>query len=495
MKIGFAKSEIIAAIKIPVPAPGDKPLPEVSFTDRERKLLNISDKMVRQLVNAARGHQRVVVQPLELAVLYGEEGGRPFAWLAFDLCEEGFKTLDAMREPLVKKLDIPADRILVTYTHAHMGFSYDLPKLQEIILSTVQKARESMAEAEMGMLNLFVPSRRLVINRRVAVEGIGSHTLIFNDDCNIKEDSFDATGQVAEWIKDLGGAPRDFVHPGQKIIPSGPVDDSLQTLVFREKGTEKVIGSFIRFACHPVIVSGLRVKGDISADFPGYLKRKLEDKLGGIALFGQGPSGDLKPLNSEYSHAFARKFGENLADFILAEFKNVRWELLTTLRFAIQPVTLPLRQDLLPDAAAAEEEMARVEALYDKATHPANRRRLQNRSRLCCYVRDDLGNILRPEWKQSGKIEIALSALRCNDTVILASPGEVFLQTGREMIQPFADRHPVVVSVANENISYLVPPEDFNQGGYEPSVCLADPAHLPNLVTASHRLLQEMYSA
>jgi hypothetical protein len=449
--------------------------------------------MVRRLVYSAKGHQRKFVQPLEAGVIYGETGDGPFVILSFDLCEEGYPFMDSIHAPLVQKLGIPAGRILILYTHAHMSGKYDIPKLQGIVLVAVAAAKAGQVEAETGVLNLSVNSRAFVINRRVTVPGIGTHTLIFNDGCTVSEGAFDATGQVRQWIEDLGVNAAGYVRPGQRFIPSGETDDSLQVLFFRDQNTKRVIGSFTRFACHPVIVSMLRVQGDLSADYPGYLKKKLEDAVGGTALFGQGPSGELKPLNPEYSHAYARKFGERLADFILADFKNVAWKPLHRIGFATAPAVLRLRPDLVPDAAAADQEIARVEAAYDKTADPAERRRLQNRFRLCCYVRDDFTHILRPEWKQKNQVEITLTAVRFNDTVVIASPGEVFMPTGREILRPFTAQSPIMVSVCNENISYLVPPEEFEQGGYEPGVCIVDPPALSNLVQAAHGLLNRIY--
>ncbi len=66
-----------------------------------------------------------------------------------------------------------------------------------------------------------------------------------------------------------------------------------------------------------------------------------------------------------------------------------------------------------------------------------------------------------------------LGVLQLGDFVGVSVPGELFSKLGLEIRGALKDAgavHPVVVGLANEWISYMMPPEEFTQGGYEPGV-------------------------
>ena len=66
-----------------------------------------------------------------------------------------------------------------------------------------------------------------------------------------------------------------------------PVDRLVHLLVFRTPDGE-VLGSMLRLAVH-VCVAGHPLTRDklYTADFPHYTRLRLEEKLGGMAMFGQ----------------------------------------------------------------------------------------------------------------------------------------------------------------------------------------------------------------
>ena len=253
------------------------------------------------------------------------------------------------------------------------------------------------------------------------------------------------------------------------------------------------MGSFTRFAAHAVIVSAKVVNGDVSADFPGYMKRKIEETLGGIALFGQGPCGDLRPLNAEYSHAFAKDYGFRLADEIIRGYEEINWQALTCLEFFTEPVGIPLIDNIFLSPEEVEAEMDRIEVLFDKETNPEKRRKLQNQF-WGLYRTPGIHRMVRPEWKQQGKLGLNLYALRLNDHVLLATQGEIFNRIGKLMVEPYEEYDPVLVSIANEYVSYLPTDEERLKGGYESSVSIMTPGSPDILIQSSHKLLDRIYS-
>jgi hypothetical protein len=66
-----------------------------------------------------------------------------------------------------------------------------------------------------------------------------------------------------------------------------------------------------------------------------------------------------------------------------------------------------------------------------------------------------------------------LGVLRLGDLLAVAVPGELFSRLGLMIKHDLEDAgapHPIIVGLGNEWISYMMPPEEFTQGGYEPGV-------------------------
>ncbi len=62
------------------------------------------------------------------------------------------------------------------------------------------------------------------------------------------------------------------------------------------------------------------------------------------------------------------------------------------------------------------------------------------------------------------------------------------------MVEPFEAYHPLLVTIANEYVSYLPTDQERLKGGYESSVSIMVPGSPDLLVQASHRLLDRIYN-
>lgn len=490
MKIGFGKGRLTDAFDLTVRS---KAAPAPAGEDRFRleKKFDVTDR-VKGLWRPDEAGERRIEDDLYVQAMAGADGNGPWAVLCFDTPGFPHHMVDAIREPLVREFGYRPERVLFLPTHCHMTVRYHPDKLRQVIIHAVREALERSVEAEMAAMTLSIDANRYVINRRVHIKGVGTRTVMFNDYCEGRKDHLVVTDQIRDWIGNLGGRLEDFVEPGMPVVTHGEVNPLLQTVFLRDAGAKAMLGTFTVFAAHPVIASEKKVNGDISADYPGYLRQRLEEKLGGIALFAQGASGDLRPLMREYSHAMAREYGHALADKIIeATEKGLAWEKLDWITYDSEPVPLPLRHDMPGDGKSRARELARIEAAYDRETSIEERRRLQNR--FWFFLRSDaIRGVLRPEWVESGTLPVSLYALRLNDTVILACHGEIFNATRKAMIAPFAAVNPLVTPNCNETITYLPSLDDFEKGGYEPSVCVAEPGSTDLYVSGAARLIKRI---
>jgi len=90
----------------------------------------------------------------------------------------------------------------------------------------------------------------------------------------------------------LGGFSRNRVYG-----PGGPRDINLRTLVFRQQGRGKLLGLWVYYSCHPVLLcEKCRV---ISPDFCGVAMQALEAaNEGAVCSFLQGYCGDINPVSA-----------------------------------------------------------------------------------------------------------------------------------------------------------------------------------------------------
>ena len=79
----------------------------------------------------------------------------------------------------------------------------------------------------------------------------------------------------------------------------------------------------VNFAAHPVMTEAKLLK--YSADYPGFLKNKVEAELATKCVFMQGAAGDMSP-NPGTGPWEPRSFGETVADHVIALARSIKTE-------------------------------------------------------------------------------------------------------------------------------------------------------------------------
>ncbi|MBL7696938.1 MAG: right-handed parallel beta-helix repeat-containing protein [Chitinophagaceae bacterium] len=488
--IGFGKSNLTQAGLYDDPVDNDQNPADSQKYHYENKF-GISDRVEGRWRPGSGGTRRLE-DSIYVSAMYGEDAKGPWAIVAVDEMEFFYELLDKLEYPLIHEMGISKERLVFLPSHSHASPKFDVHKYQKAVFDAVMQAKANRSEVEIASLDLKIDGKKYVVNRRIFVDSVGTYSVLFNDDGVVHDRYLDATNNIQQWLKNLVADSVTPSDPRKKYITSGEVDNNLQALFFRDKKSGEMKGSFLRFAAHAVIVSSKLMGGDVSADFPGYMKRKIEKDLGGVALFAQGASGDLRPLNKEYSHRFAKSYGEQLADEILESYKELKWQPLTTTRYYTQPVALRLDDSIFYSKDVAEKEMTKVEVLYDKEIIPWKKRALQNKF-WNLYRTPDNNGMIRSEWRERKRLDLNLYALQLNDKVILAANGELFTRIGQQMVEPFSEKKPLLVTIANESISYVSTDEERENGGYEPSVSIVAAGSADTLIQSAHRFLSGIY--
>jgi hypothetical protein len=101
-----------------------------------------------------------------------------------------------------------------------------------------------------------------------------------------------------------------------------PARDPMLAVVRFDDAVGKPIAVLVNFAAHPVMTDERVLK--YSADYPGFMQRRVESELGTNCFFMQGAAGDMSPNPTEYHGPKA--FGEHLGDVVVEMAKSTKLE-------------------------------------------------------------------------------------------------------------------------------------------------------------------------
>jgi hypothetical protein len=247
-----------------------------------------------------------------------------------------------IRDIISKKTGMKGENVMICATHTHTGPQTRKFRMSENDKVTPQwlegfpeKAAQAVIEA-MGNLEPCEIAGGISYEDRIA----------FNRRYRMK----DGTVQT---------------NPGYQnpniIGPAGPIDPEVGVISFtRQDGSIKVL--YVNYACHLDNVGGT----EISADYPGYLTRRLQERLEDkpFVLYTNGACGDINHIDvrSPYGrkgHEHSRWMGETLTGDVCEALKNMPSLSNKGIGVANKTIQLPMREDV-SDKEIGEAEIQAI---------------------------------------------------------------------------------------------------------------------------------------
>ncbi len=228
--------------------------------------------------------------PLSARVMVLRSGDKTVALVAWDLCVVNSPWLFEQ----AKAMGI--DHLLLANTHTHAG-----PRLKDLDFPSVETPWRRTVEQR--VLAAIREAQDNLFPARFAA-GEGEIRLGYN-----------------RLVRQPGGyALTHFENPD--LVPYGPVDPTVFVVRITDEhdATRAVL---VNYACHPVVLGPRNRK--ISADYPGVMRRLVEQHVGNdtLCLFLQGCAGDINPLQmargDDRQHDFdvVEKVGTDLANEVI----------------------------------------------------------------------------------------------------------------------------------------------------------------------------------
>jgi hypothetical protein len=172
---------------------------------------------------------------------------------------------DQIRSAVSQATGIPTQNIRASATHTHSGpvpYKSWIEKGYEMVDPWFANVARWSAEAAVEAIANLQPVRLRASRGQCNI--------------NINRRAITATGE-----RFLG------------INPDGPCDHEVLVVSFKSLN-DKSLAVLVNYACHPTIMGPPNRL--ITPDYPGAMKRVVEDAIGGKCLFLQGSAGDQGPL-------------------------------------------------------------------------------------------------------------------------------------------------------------------------------------------------------
>ena len=204
--------------------------------------------------------------PLYAKSIVLDDGNKRASLVVFDLISPPPKEVrERIRQKAKKELQISTMLFLAVHTHAGPDLKPDLPSKENPWLPTLEKktyeviehaaSSQSPVTVEIGYGSVDISYDRRVVNPDGTVEMLWS-------------------------------------NPDKK--ENTPVDQTVGVVGF--KGLDgKWTAILIHHACHPVVFGGSNLK--YSAEFPGVMRKYVEERIGGTCLYLQGACGEINPYD------------------------------------------------------------------------------------------------------------------------------------------------------------------------------------------------------
>lgn len=444
----------------------------------------IHDRLYAKALVLDDGRTRVAIVALD-AVAIGGIG---------DISDE---FLPRLRSRVEQELGIPGLNVLVNASHTHppgrMLCSDD--EQVERTFDAIRRAQATLVPVTVGVG--VGHEDRIMINRTLRLKDGKGWTIRHANPC----------------------------PPEDQVAGLGPVDPEIGILrIDRLDGHPLAV--VYNFACHPLLgVPG----GGLTANFPGFASRVIEEQLGGdaMALFLQGAGGDVTEVL--YKDVTRPRGAEPVGTLLgLSTLEALRGLQTVDADLSVvnQPVRLPRRTDSAQRIQELEQEQAALLAslrftslnfrtflplylkqalnpdyptdysyryLHGEATGNDELRALdaENRANVDKYLRnlgvmeqlariqDRIATYERHAAinRESGEdtVQTEVQGLRIGDCVLVTSPAELLVQVGLNVKRQSPYKHTFVAACSNGYIHYGPPAEDYPRGGYEVTECFLAP--------------------
>jgi len=404
--------------------------------------------------------------PLYCNVLYieSEASGNKVIILDLDLCIIDDEIDQMIREAVLSVINIPSENIRISVSHTHAGPPYGrsdstgggwLTEGVDLIVPYFESFPEKISDA--------IKKATGSLKRCNISYGIG------RSDININRRPADENGNL------FTGRNWD-----------GIVDHSVDVIGFDDENGN-VVSTIVGYACHPTILGPDNRL--ISPDYPGHMRKTVEDTVGGSCIFLHGAAGNQGPMHGFVGEVeVARKAGKILG----LEASKVRMSLdpFERKEELIEIVQAGADLGMYEDVAVSEpsddlqvrNKYIDLPSLnfpsYEKASQDYENALLDLKKIRELGNKDDIKKMVSTvkrtnftrkltEISKGGKVNIWIQTIKVGDIIFQGLPLEPFMEFSHKIKSLNSDKKIFWSGYTNGWLGYLPTAKAYEEGGYE----------------------------
>ena len=396
--------------------------------------------------------------------LESESSKNKLVILDFDLCSMSEEIDSMVRDSVMSILDISKESIRICLSHTHAGPPYGKDNLNGAgwITEGVELINPYYDSFPEKISNSVMEAVRSAVNCNVSY-GKGM------SDININRRPADEKGNL------FTGRNWD-----------GPVDHSVDVIGFDDENGN-VVSTIVGYACHPHILGPENRL--ISPDYPGHLRKTVEDIVGGSCIFLQGAAGNQGPIHGFVGEVeVARKAGKILG----LEASKVRMSLdpFERKEELIEIVQAGADLGMYEDVAVSEpsddlqvrNKYIDLPSLnfpsYEKASQDYKNALLDLKKIRESGNKDDIKKMVSTvkrtnftrkltEISKGGKVNIWIQTIKVGDIIFQGLPLEPFMEFSHKIKSLNPDKKIFWSGYTNGWLGYLPTAKAYEEGGYE----------------------------
>jgi neutral ceramidase len=373
--------------------------------------------------------------PLTATAVVLESEGVRIALVGLDLCGLLEASHRAIREAVAAATGIPAGHVVLNVSHSHSA-PYISADLQELLRPFGLRLHDD--DYAVVLQQAVVEA---VVEAADRAEPVGAAVGRGRVDR--------VAGNRRPKLPD-GRTVHRYGRPPEELrsLPEGLIDPEV-ALIRVDRDDGRTLGAILSYSCHPT-ASGLGIPTNVSADFVGHGRAKIEDTLGVTCVFLQGCAGNQgtgkwvsgTPLEDTVS--MGNRFASGVADAMRSARRVADGDL------RIGRSRLPLELDRFPPVDELENQFERAARKREFADIVS------------------LGDALVLARRVDELREAPITAIGFGaDLALVVLPGEVFLEHGLAVraTSPFSE---TIVAAYNDNtLQYIPTASAFPDGAYE----------------------------
>ena len=402
-------------------------------------LLGVSRKIITPKVGgnlmgyAPDVYSETVNDDLTVASYYFKSGDTVALMISATLCVISSDIAEPFLEEIEKKFSIPKDNIILHTMHTHSGpILCNIPGWGSADYEYIETIfRPALMESVEEAISLATP---------VTMATARGETKI---GCNRRQ------------LK-----PNNTISLGQN--PWGPFDPKMTIISFKnEEG--KVVANMVHYGAHAT-ASGRN--HEITRDWPGPMIDTLDENLGGITAFFNGPEGDVGPRmpagtttgglidGKHISHVrYALQMGSFAASEATAISKSMSGYSDADLQVSTKYIDIPLKPRI---------SLEEAEAVYE-----ANKPYTSNLPARKKAYAEEVIKSYKDGYTDIEKISFRQTIIRIGDVAFVSFPYELFSEMGLRIARASKIPYTLSLALTNGSEGYFPTEADLCRGGYE----------------------------